>query len=411
MYNSLNRIKNIKKLYNAGKLMKDQNKKFAFSQPTDRTPSHALDYQIALFNKNNKFKEPINNVIEYVAVLNENRQIIFANSQFISLANTIQQNCTITGLRTGEALNCFYALSSEAGCGSSENCRVCGAFKAILSAQKGRPDQETCHILKADGGAWDLRIWTHPFEYEGLKFTFFAALDISHESRRKVLERVFFHDLKNTAGGIQGFTKMLANDRFNTEQKKEFQEILQRLSFQLLDEIESQQQLLSAEDNLLKIDIVSINPKTFLSELKDNFKLLPITENKIIKIELNGTVDTIQTDKVLLYRVLANMLKNALEAINKNDNVTIRYSSKNNDTITIEVNNPGFMTDDVKLQVFQRSFSTKGRGRGLGTYSIRLFTEVYLKGKAGFSSNKESGTTFYITIPRDLNSKKFNEHY
>jgi len=57
------------------------------------------------------------------------------------------------------------------------------------------------------------------------------------------------------------------------------------------------------------------------------------------------------------------------------------------------------MPEHVQRQVFNRSFSSKGVGRGLGTYSIRLLTEKYLKGRAWFTSNESEGTTFFIEIP------------
>jgi signal transduction histidine kinase len=57
------------------------------------------------------------------------------------------------------------------------------------------------------------------------------------------------------------------------------------------------------------------------------------------------------------------------------------------------------MPRDVQLQVFQRFFSTKGAGRGLGTYSIRLLTERYLKGNVSFTSSPEEGTTFRVCYP------------
>jgi sensor histidine kinase regulating citrate/malate metabolism len=56
------------------------------------------------------------------------------------------------------------------------------------------------------------------------------------------------------------------------------------------------------------------------------------------------------------------------------------------------------MPDAVKLQVFKRSFSTKGEGRGLGTYSIKLFTENYLGGAAELTSNEVEGTTFWVKL-------------
>ena len=51
------------------------------------------------------------------------------------------------------------------------------------------------------------------------------------------------------------------------------------------------------------------------------------------------------------------------------------------------------------MQIFKRSFSTKGKGRGLGTYSVRLLAENYLKGKAGFISNEKEGTIFFVDLP------------
>lgn len=57
------------------------------------------------------------------------------------------------------------------------------------------------------------------------------------------------------------------------------------------------------------------------------------------------------------------------------------------------------MPDEVKLQIFQRSFSTKGRGRGIGTYSIKLFTEKYLEGKVSFTSKEGEGTVFTVELP------------
>ena len=67
------------------------------------------------------------------------------------------------------------------------------------------------------------------------------------------------------------------------------------------------------------------------------------------------------------------------------------------------VHNPEVMPPEVQLQLFQRSFSTKGEpGRGIGTYSIKLLGERYLKGKVAFTSQEPQGTTFTLTLPRNL---------
>lgn len=67
--------------------------------------------------------------------------------------------------------------------------------------------------------------------------------------------------------------------------------------------------------------------------------------------------------------------------------------------ITIFIKNSASMSDEVRHQIFQRAFSTKGFGRGIGTYSVKLLTEKYLGGKVSFTTNQKEGTTFVIELP------------
>jgi signal transduction histidine kinase len=104
------------------------------------------------------------------------------------------------------------------------------------------------------------------------------------------------------------------------------------------------------------------------------------------------------SDPVLLRRVIGNIVKNALEACR--DNETVRIGCRENgNNVEFMVHNPGAIPHDVRLQIFQRSFSTKGEGRGIGTYSVKMFTEKYLGGKVDFSSSKETGTVFKVILP------------
>jgi hypothetical protein len=56
--------------------------------------------------------------------------------------------------------------------------------------------------------------------------------------------------------------------------------------------------------------------------------------------------------------------------------------------------------------MFQRNFSTKGPGRGVGTYSVRLLTERYLGGQVSLLSSPESGTRFGLSFAKhDANGR------
>jgi sensor histidine kinase regulating citrate/malate metabolism len=97
------------------------------------------------------------------------------------------------------------------------------------------------------------------------------------------------------------------------------------------------------------------------------------------------------------------MLKNAREA--SQTRKVVHSDVINSDLKVIYlVKNESVIPKNVQMQIFQRSFSTKGKGRGTGTYSIKLLTENYLKGKAGFRSNESEGTVFFIELPKGINT-------
>ena len=93
------------------------------------------------------------------------------------------------------------------------------------------------------------------------------------------------------------------------------------------------------------------------------------------------------------------MVKKAVEA----SSITITISITDQDTyVDISVHNEGYMSKEVQLQVFKKFFSTKGSGRGIGTYGMKLIGEGSLKGKVWFESNADVGTTFIFRLPHCL---------
>ena len=95
------------------------------------------------------------------------------------------------------------------------------------------------------------------------------------------------------------------------------------------------------------------------------------------------------------------MLKNAIEASSEGQAVTLSCDSED-EVISVNVHNAAAIAHEAQLQIFNRSFSTKeGVGRGIGTYSMKLLGEEYLKGCVSFTSTADTGTTFTLTLPLD----------
>jgi signal transduction histidine kinase len=140
-----------------------------------------------------------------------------------------------------------------------------------------------------------------------------------------------------------------------------------------------------------------------------SYRSRDIAARRTIVVDAQSTGVILITDVVLLERVLGNMIKNALEASQAGQTVTVGCRTDGK-FVEFWVNNLNVMPRTAQLQVFQRSFSTKGSGRGLGTYSMKLISERYLKGAVAFTSCEEQGTTFVAKYPQHLDCPEASQH-
>lgn len=376
-------------------------KMYTFYAPPERDDQDFIAQQYDFFNEFALMDPLLSGILESVVILNSNRQIVYANQNFLDFVN-LKQPDGILGLRLGEALQCAHSATMAGGCGTSQFCAVCGAAQAIAQAQKGKKTLNECRISVSKDTvheALDLRVWATPLNFEDEKFTLFAIVDISSEKRRRILERVFFHDITNTAGAIQGLAEMLeAHGDLSMMPVEEVQTLLKQASVQLIDEIRAQSQISAAEQGDLTVEPQLLETVPFLLDLIGVYQQHGVANGRFLHLDPQAEDVLIQSDKPLLGRVVANMIKNALEACKAGETVTLNCESSY-DQVRISVHNPTVMPHHVQLQVFQRSFSTKGSDRGLGTYSMKLLAENYLHGKVQFQSSPESGTKFVVTVP------------
>jgi len=339
------------------------------------------------------------NALPYVVlVLNKERQLVYGNHALMKMSG-VNEMGDILCKRPGEILLCVHANETKGGCGTTESCRYCGAANTIKTCieTKSKSTGE-CRITSFSDGkdvSYDFEITASPFKHGEDDYVIVSLQDISNEKRRKVLERVFFHDIINTASGLNGFLEFLQTTD-DPDETKEFIKIAGNLGDKLVDEILAQRQLLAAENGELVLDMKPSTTSNILHEVMYQLQYHLVANGKTILIANNSVDQNFVTDQVLLKRVLVNLVKNALEASEKGQMVTIGCGKEEPNGLAFWVNNMNEIPRQVQMQIFQRSFSTKGESRGIGTYSIKLFTEFYLKGKVDFISNAENGTTFTV---------------
>lgn len=332
-------------------------------------------------------------------VLNAFRQIIFSNNAFTDLLGTTDVG-SFLAKRPGEAVGCVYSAVEENGCGTSLHCRECGALRAILESIRTREKAvHECQLLCRDEHgatiARDLRVFASPWETGDGTYSVLTLLDIGDEKRRQALERIFFHDILNSAGGARNLVDILMDEV--PEDAREIVHMARSSLFALVDEIQTQKQLLSLERSEYAASKITLQGLEIIHAIVGEFRTHPKALGKTIHLDEDSVNVAVSSDFSLLRRILVNMLLNALEATPTGGVITAGLR-REEDRAVFWVANPEVMPESVRLQVFKRSFSTKGHDRGLGTYSIKLLAENYLGGEVGFTSVESEGTTFWVTL-------------
>ena len=169
-------------------------------------------------------------------------------------------------------------------------------------------------------------------------------------------------------------------------------------SEELVREIEAQRALTLAERGELAVRLETLRSGVLLDRTLRKVGRLDSARGKTLVLAEGSQDLEFLSDPGLVGRILLNLVRNALEAAGSGERVTVG-STGEEEGVCFQVHNPGFMPEEVQLQLFQRSFSTKGAGRGLGTYSVKLFAERYLGGRVSFRSTPGEGTVFEVRFP------------
>ncbi|BAH74603.1 sensor histidine kinase [Solidesulfovibrio magneticus] len=368
--------------------------------PSERACPEDIDRQFAVLSQH-AIPLVLNAMPIIAMVLNRHRQVVHGNRKFADVLG-IADIREALGKRPGEAFRCVHADEHPGGCGTSEFCAHCGAVRSILLGLAGTDNVQECAINRDTGSgieALDLRVSSASVHLDAEPYLIFSINDVSHEKRRRTLERLFFHDMLNTVGGVQGLLEFLAEEV--PEELQADARLIHRAVSQLTDEIIYQKQLLAAETNELETNCTPLRSDDILDVVAATFQGGEQARDRRIVVENVCSEVVFHSDPVLLRRVVGNMVKNALEATPAGGEIRLG-SRALADAVEFSVQNAGVIPRSVQMRIFSRSFSTKGVGRGLGTYSIKLLTERYLGGRADFVSNREVGTIFRVRLPLTL---------
>ena len=218
------------------------------------------------------------------------------------------------------------------------------------------------------------------------------------------------HELKTPLTNIKGFSKLLYTNEFgelNSEQKEYMKTILDETDRLML----IIQQVLDAsklDANKIKLDMkeIDFNSLYNTSTIKS---LEDAITNKGLKFQWKTDYDVpkIYADPNRLMQVLVNLIGNAIKFTEKGE-ISVHIFKKNKRNIQCEIKDNGIgIDDDDKHKLFKKFYqATKkdelvqqhGAGTGLGLAITKDIINLH-KGKIGFESEKDKGTTFWFSLP------------
>ncbi|MBI9053575.1 MAG: HAMP domain-containing histidine kinase [Bacteroidales bacterium] len=135
-----------------------------------------------------------------------------------------------------------------------------------------------------------------------------------------------------------------------------------------------------------------------LDEIKSLYKEEFLEKN--IHLEINNeNQKTLFADKNMITQLMINLIKNAIEAVEKSSNpkISIAITNVDHQTNIIVSDNGSGISEDVLKDIFVPFYTTKTNGSGIGLYYSKMIIYMH-KGSINVKSEENKGTSFSIHI-------------
>lgn len=221
---------------------------------------------------------------------------------------------------------------------------------------------------------------------------------------REEVERITRHDLKNPLTGIFSGVGLLELTEGLSPDQMEILDIIKDSSHKMLHMINASLDLFKMEQNIYRLNLVEVDLIRIILRIEKEFhSLIELKQTEIvIRKEGPSLAEAgkffVRAEDLLIYSMMSNLIKNAVEATPKAEKISITLSKKESQAV-IRIHNNGSVPHDIKPIFFEKyTTSGKAKGSGIGTYSARLIAQT-LGGSIHMDSSEEKGTQISIYLP------------
>lgn len=241
-----------------------------------------------------------------------------------------------------------------------------------------------------------------------------SALNKATESDR--LKTAFLqnvsHEIRTPMNGILGFTSLLNDSDLTGKEQQAYINIITLSGKRMLNTLNDLMDISMLETGQVKISLTATNINDELDNLFSFFKLE--VENNGMELNYSTALENefvdINIDRVKLYAILSNLIKNAIKYSNKGS-INFGYEQKE-DFLEFFVKDTGIGIPKNRQEAIFNRFVQADiedikvyEGAGLGLSISKAYVEM-LGGNIWVHSSEGKGSEFYFTIPYNAKNKK-----
>ncbi len=200
------------------------------------------------------------------------------------------------------------------------------------------------------------------------------------------------HEIKNPLTPMR-LTIQSFQRRFDPEDP-EIHQKLDDYSKTLIQQIDTMSAIANAFSNFAKMPVQKNESLNVVEVVK---LALDIFNSNTINFTANTSKINILFDRTQLIRIITNLIKNAKQA--EATKIDVQVSERDNHVVIKITDNGEGIDPENQDKIFEPKFTTKNSGMGLGLAMVKNIIETY-KGSITFTSTKNEGAIFIITLPK-----------
>ncbi|XOB42115.1 MAG: sensor histidine kinase [Candidatus Nealsonbacteria bacterium] len=214
------------------------------------------------------------------------------------------------------------------------------------------------------------------------------------------------HQLRSPLSNLKWTIELLMSGKLGKieEKQTEYFKIIKENSGRMHDLVSDLLTVSRIESAKLPFKKQEFSMEELTKSLINEYKALSSASNVGVVFLDDKNLPKAFSDPSRIKLVMENLLDNAIRYSNEKGGVEITLSVKNNDILfSIKDNGVGIPQKDHKY-IFQKFFRSENilkhqtKGSGLGLYISKEIIKR-AKGKIGFNSEENKGSTFWFTIP------------